>query len=250
MFLDFDERWTVPALVHWMDRTISHRDITPEESGVFLTRLVRQIIERRSISLERLVHDKYRLREAVAAKIDGHRQKAHISAYQVFLFSDESSSVTVNPEICFSFDPLLYPYGSLYQGAYRFEKHYYPQVGDLKAEGEEFECAQFLDTLPEIKFWVRNIERRPSHSFWLPTSSDKFYPDFVCLLTDGRFLVVEFKGEDRWSNDDSKEKRDIGGLWEARSSGQCLFIMPKGKRLEEITEKIRSKDAAEVRGSK
>jgi len=44
-------------------------------------------------------------------------------------------------------------------------------------------------------------------------------------LTDGRFLVVEHKGEDRWSNDDSKEKRDIGGLWEARSSGTCLFVL-------------------------
>lgn len=248
-FLDFDERWTVPMLAHWLDRTISHRDITPEESGVFLTRLVRQLIEQRGISLERLVHDKYRLREAVAAKIDSHRRKAHFSAYQALLFSDGAGSVTVTPEICFSFDPLLYPYGTLYQGAYKFKKHYYPQV-DLKAEGEEFECAQFLDTLPEVKFWVRNIERRPSHSFWLPTSSDKFYPDFVCLLNDGRFLVVEYKGEDRWSNDDSKEKRDIGGLWEARSSGKCLFVMPKGKRFEEITAKIVSKDTAEIRGSK
>ena len=145
----------------------------------------------------------------------------------------------VSPEVCFSFNPQNYPYNTLYKGYYKFQKHYYPQVGDLKAEGEEFECAQFLDaSLPNVNFWVRNLERRPSHAFWLQTSTDKFYPDFVCSLDDGRHLVVEYKGEDRWSNDDSKEKRDLGGLWEARSNGKCLFIMPKGKDFEAIKAKM------------
>ena len=50
--------------------------------------------------------------------------------------------------------------------------------------------------------------------------------------------MVEYKGEDRWSNDDSKEKRDIGGLWEARSADRCLFIMPKGKDFDAIRVKV------------
>lgn len=65
--------------------------------------------------------------------------------------------------------------------------------------------------------------------FWLQTATDKFYPDFVCRLKDGRLLVVEYKGADRWSNDDSKEKRRLGELWELKSGGKCLFVMPKGK---------------------
>ena len=50
--------------------------------------------------------------------------------------------------------------------------------------------------------------------------------------------MVEFKGEHLWSNDDSKEKRDIGGLWEARSEGRCLFVMPRGRNFGEIDAKI------------
>jgi len=46
---------------------------------------------------------------------------------------------------------------------------------------------------------------------------------------DGRHLVVEYKGADRWSNDDSKEKRRLGELWALKSNGTCLFVMPKGK---------------------
>lgn len=68
---------------------------------------------------------------------------------------------------------------------------------------------------------------------------DKFYPDFVCKLKDGRLLVVEYKGADRWSNDDSKEKRRLGELWELKSCGKCLFVMPKGKDFGAIRMKVR-----------
>jgi type III restriction enzyme len=135
----------------------------------------------------------------------------------------------VHPEICFTYPRDAYPYNTLYRGAYPFKKHYYTQVGDLEDRGEEYNCAVFLDNLPEVKYWVRNLERRPNHSFWLQTSTDRFYPDFVCMLNDGRYLVVEYKGEDRWSNDDSKEKRIIGEVWVKRSNGNCFFVMPKGK---------------------
>lgn len=78
------------------------------------------------------------------------------------------------------------------------------------------------------------MERKGEYSFWLPTSSDRFYPDFVAMLNDGRILVVEYKGEHLWSNEDSKEKRVVGELWAERSGGKCLFVMPKGRNLNEI----------------
>ncbi|MBI1924170.1 DEAD/DEAH box helicase family protein [Candidatus Poribacteria bacterium] len=235
-----DMGWTVSELAHWLDRKISHPDITPTESGIFLSRLLRYLIEERGFSLDELVHDKYRLMKAAAAKMDGHRREARNAAYQTLLFNEGEKTLVVSPEACFQFDPNPLNYSTTpYKGYYQFQKHYYPRVSDLKAEGEEFQCAQFIDaSLPQVQFWVRNIERRPSHAFWLQTSTDKFYPDFVCLLNDGRYLVVEYKGEDRWSNDDSKEKRDIGGLWEGRSGGKCLFVMPKGKDFDAIKAKL------------
>jgi len=35
-------------------------------------------------------------------------------------------------------------------------------------------------------------------------------------------------------NDDSKEKQALGELWEKRSEGRCLFVMPIGKDYEAI----------------
>ena len=41
---------------------------------------------------------------------------------------------------------------------------------------------------------------------WLPTSTDRFYPDFVAMLQDGRIFVVEYKGADRMDTGDTREK--------------------------------------------
>ena len=233
-----DKGWDAKRLADWLDRSIKHWDILRSESLPFLQRLVEHLIEVRDIPIEVLIRNKYTLKDAAAAKIDSHRQKAHRGAYDNLLLPECETPVVVSPNHCFSFDPHRYPCNKRYTGAYQFQKHYYPDVGDLKAAGEEFRCAQFIDTLPEVKFWVRNLERQSQFSFWLQTSTDKFYPDFVCLLTDGRYLVVESKGEHLWSADDAKEKREIGELWEKRSGGKCLFIMPKGTNFDVIHTKL------------
>ena len=233
-----DKGWDAKRLADWLDRSIKHWDILRSESLPFLQRLVEHLIETRDIPIEVLIRNKYALKDAAAAKIDSHRQNAHRGAYDNLLLPECETPVVVSPNHCFSFDPHRYPCNTRYTGGYQFQKHYYPHVGDLKATGEEFQCAQFIDTLQEVKYWVRNLERQPQFSFWLQTSTDKFYPDFVGLLTDGRYLVVESKGEHLWSADDAKEKREIGELWEKRSDGKCLFIMPKGTDFDAIRTKL------------
>lgn len=89
----------------------------------------------------------------------------------------------------FTFEENRYAPNSVYANGYTLQKHYFPKVGELESQGEEFECAVFLDTHSKVWYWVRNLPRR-DYSFWLQTSTDKFYPDFVALLNDGRILVV------------------------------------------------------------
>lgn len=72
---------------------------------------------------------------------------------------------------------------------------------------------------------MRNLSGKPDYAFWLPTSSDRFYPDFVARLTDGRILVVEYKGGDRLTSDDTKEKDMVGRLWAKTGGDRYLFKM-------------------------
>lgn len=77
----------------------------------------------------------------------------------------------------------------------------------------------------EVRHWVRNIEQQERFSFWLPTATDYFYPDFVAELIDGRLFVVEYKGDAYATNDDSREKRAVGAAWARASGGQAVFAM-------------------------
>jgi type III restriction enzyme len=108
----------------------------------------------------------------------------------------------------------------------------------LKSEGEEYECARFLDHSADVNVWLRNVDRK-QNSFWLQTPSDKFYPDFVALLNDGRILVVEYKGDAYATNDDSKEKEKLGKLWADASDGKCLFVMCVNRQFGMIERAIR-----------
>jgi len=239
--LSNERGWTAGLLANWLDHSISHIDISAQETGIFLTKVLDHLTTVRGIALEDLVYDKYRLGEAVETKIDMHRQDAWKQAYQTLLLDDALLDVSASdPFGLFSYvrSPFSYGTSNPYQGHHVFGKHFYPRIFELESEGEEFECACFLDSLTEVEYWVRNIPRRPDSSFWLQTSTDRSYPDFVCKLRDGRILAVEYKSEKDWSNDDSREKRIIGELWEARSKGSCLFVMPRGMDLEAIKAKV------------
>jgi len=156
-------------------------------------------------------------------KLKEYRETAFAHGYQETLFGP-GAAVETTFDYGFRFERDTYAPHWLYRGSYQFAKHFYSMVGELKADGEEFDCAQAIDRMPGIRHWVRNLERREA-SFWLPTSTDRFFPDFVAELTDGRVLVVEHKGAHYATYDDSREKLNIGQLWEARSGGKALFLM-------------------------
>jgi type III restriction enzyme len=88
-----------------------------------------------------------------------------------------------------------------------------------------------------VKYWVRNLSRKPT-SFRLQTSTDWFYPDFLCQLTDGRVLAVQYKGKHLYDARDAEEKRSVGMVWESRSEGRCLFVMPTDGEFSVISAKI------------
>ena len=232
------ENWTEAQLVSWIDRSIPHPDIAPDDALLFIGKVVEHLQSSRSISLASLVRERHSLSRAVAELFKSCREAAHALAFQEVLFEEKEGRILVSGEEVFRFDPDRYPCNSVCPKSSYFQKHYYPQVGDLKGEGEEFECAAFIDAMDEVEFWVRNLERKPG-AFWLPTSTDRFFPDFVARLKDGRLLVVEYKGGDRWSNDDSKEKRRIGELWAEKSDGRCLFVMPNGNDLGAIRKQLK-----------
>lgn len=217
---DAEAAWTNLELSRWLDREIPQIDIPQPVLLEFLRRVVDYLTVQRQMNINALVRTKFLLAKAIDQKIDSYRKQAYKKGYQEQLF--DVGTVETKMEYSFEFGP-TYPANLKYEGSIRFNKHYYPFEGQMN--DEEAQCAQFLDALPQVKYWVRNIERYPAYSFSLPTSTDRFYPDFIALLNDGRLLAVEYKGEHLISADDAKEKENIGNLWAEKSNGKCLFAM-------------------------
>lgn len=217
-----DTGWTDLHLSRWLDGRLRQPDIRQEVLLEYLRKLVAFLSEKRGIPVSALVRGRFLLVKVIQEKLKKFRKDAYEKGYQQTLFGNDAK-VETSFEYDFSFGKYDYAPRWSYAGSYQFNKHYYDRVGELKSKGEEYECAKAIDMHPAVKHWVRNVERHEK-SFWLPTSTDKFYPDFVAELTDGRILVIEYKGEAYATNDDSKEKISIGQLWEEKSNGKALFL--------------------------
>jgi type III restriction enzyme len=209
-------------LTNWLDQNIPHPDITQAEASLFVGKMVSLLIGKRKISLEELVSNRWRLRDVAEQAMSHHRRQVVEREYQRMLLPECETPLEVDPTFCFTFDNIKYPATRFYEGAFKPKKHYYLNPGDMNKE--EVECAAFIDGLDEVDYWVRNLDRE-DYSFWLPTSTDRFYPDLVAQLKDGRILVVEYKGGHLADTPDTKEKDIIGQIWAKKSKGRCLFEM-------------------------
>ncbi len=79
--------------------------------------------------------------------------------------------------------------------------------------GYESKVAWELSSLPNIKWWHRNIARKGFAINGYVTA----YPDLIVMTSSGKVLLVETKG-DYLKNDESAEKAKIGATWVAKAS--------------------------------
>lgn len=225
--------WSLPRLANWIDMGIKHPDITKPSAVVFIRNALTSLIES-GLDLDILARNKYDLRKVLAGFITDLRSNRETDNYAA-LFAAHADQFATSAELSMIFDDQSYAFNQPYAGGTKFNKHYTPLIGDLKTEGEEFDCAVYLDRLESVKYWIRNVEKKKS-SFWLQLPHQKFYPDFVAMLNDGRILVVEYKGEIYYEAEEPK--RLIGEAWAEASNGHCLFCMPTDRGFDLIDKTI------------
>ncbi|MDR0820369.1 MAG: DEAD/DEAH box helicase family protein [Endomicrobium sp.] len=236
---NLESNWTNSELSRWLDKNIRQPDIEQSVLLEFLRKMIDYLNLTRNIPFTPLIRTKFILAEVISNKIGRYRTEAYSKAYrELFVISNQNIETKSESDFLFKFGQEYQPL-SIYEGTTKFNKHFYEHIGAMNKEEEN--CAAVIDSLEEVKYWVRNIERS-NYSFFLPTSTDKFYPDFIALLTDGRILAAEYKGGHLLSNDDTKEKENIGRLWQEKSSGKCLFLLSSKENLEQqIIDKIKGK---------
>jgi len=250
----FAQDRTEVDLIGWLDHEVREHSVKQPMLREWLRRAVQGLLNDRGFSLAQLLKGQFILRRKLTEQLQIAKEQAFKEGFQQALFHDGLELITSDaPDDAFTYpaDMALYPARFYFRAdTMRFRRHYYPVPGDLdwKTPGgkltEEFLCAQAIDLLEEVDFWVRNLVH-PSQ-FWMPTSKQRTYPDFVVRLKDGRLLVLEYKGGDRFTSDQEKEKRLVGELWAQRSDGKGLYLM--AQKADEKGRNVREQILATVQG--
>jgi type III restriction enzyme len=236
------EHWDEARLAAWLCRNLPDESSTHASKLAFVAGWLGALLKREDFDLARANQLKFAVRTLLQDTIRRLRKDAVEEAYQRTLFQDgKEQRAEVSDAFFFEFHPQAYAPTRDDDGRWGhwdFRKHFYGRIGAFDS-GEEFECAVQLDKLAQqgrIKHWVRNLANKPGCSFFLQKASGRFWPDFVCELPDGKILVVEYKGAQGWT--DARDDRDIGGLWEELSNGQCRFVMVRDRQWQQIEEKL------------
>ena len=225
--------WTMPRLANWLDAGITHPDITKPSAILFISRAIEKLIAS-GHEFDVLARNKFDLRKALSQFIADLRKGREKDKYAA-LFAANAEDFATHSDLSMIFDERTYAFNQPYAGATQFNKHYTPIVGDLKPNGEEFDCAVHLDRVEQVGYWIRNVESKKT-SFWLQLPHQKFYPDFVAMLRDGRILVVEYKGGHLYEGE--ADKRYIGNAWADAMNGKGLFCMPTQRNFQLIDTTI------------
>ena len=229
MDIDVDD-WTPANLVQWLDRKVRDPWISQTELLAWLGDAVTYLTRDRGLPLAQLMRCKFILARKLGEKIKEFRQMERDKVYQLNLFGPEAR-LEVSFDEGFKFFDGMYADVPKYRGnKFSFRNHFMGPdevpAFDGNEGGEEEQCALVIDGLPSLNYWSRNVSRH-RNSFSLPTSTDKFYPDFVALKDDGRLLVVEYKGGDRTAGEsrDTREKESIGKKWAQASGNKAVFVI-------------------------
>lgn len=220
-----DGTLTADDLVRWLDQSLFQKlpDLTQGQRGSYFRAVVSHLVHERGLPLVALARARFKLAQDIEARVGDLKDKAAKASFRQLVLEE---TWTIEPDwmqpLVFEASRYPVPAGSRYGGRYEFRKHFYPVLADLKDGGEEFSCAQLLDTHQKIKHWVRNLVTAPC-GFSLTTSKGRFFPDFVAELLDGRVAVVEYKGAHLLNDPYEIEKRQVGELWARKSQARCLF---------------------------
>lgn len=219
--------WNEADLAVWLERKIVQNDVRHETMIEWIAHAAVAPLKRKGYSLGQMVRGRFIIARHLLALLDEARKKRGNVAHQQLFAMDE---IVVDPAVVFSFSSLAYPMRSPCPAPQEWQKHYYAVPGDLpfrRKDGtlaEEYRCALAIERNPDVEVWVRNLAHPTQFRF--PTATGSTYPDFIAKLNDGRIVVIEYKGADRYDHPNNLAKRAVGELW-ARKYENGIYLMPR-----------------------
>lgn len=224
-----DKNYTKSELVQWLDKKLRFPLLEKSDKVSFLDKAIEYQLKTHTLS--ELSVNRYVLADRMSEFINSVLEKYAKEKFDTLL---QKKKISTKPFEAF---PNTI---SLKQAVpQEFNRNYYEKIDKLNGEELGFVQRLDLDTLPNIKYWVRSREK--VDPFYIQGwKRGKFYPDFVAVTKKGNIVALEWKGADRISNEDTVYKIEIGEIWSKLGGGKLCFFLVHTGNVEEVLRKIKN----------
>jgi type III restriction enzyme len=204
---------SVVDLTRWLLKKIRRYDeLADKDLRWYVDRTLQEL--RKIYQPEELHQMKYQVRDRIQDNL-----AAHYLGWAEKSYEDLKSGggLIVDPSVAYRIPEELELPTS--QCTTSFQKSVFEYPGKLNAE--EMEFATKLDGLRNVNGWYRNPDKDGFYlqGYWRA----KFNPDFIAFMESGKVAVLEYKGEDRVTNEDSRYKEKLGNDWAALDP-ECRYF--------------------------
>jgi len=225
MLVLYPEDFSIEEVGNWLKINIHHTVISSSEMNHYIDKALIDLVKDHTV--EELSLNRFRLKERIQEEI-----QIIIDAYAKENFNKLLSKGEIDTKSAFYTPEQTIAISRL--SPEHYQKHLFERASYMN--GEETDLAMRLDILENIEWWNRNREKE---DFYLQGwRSGKFYPDFIIKTKSGKYIVVEYKGGDRLSNDDTSYKDELGKLWEKVNEGKNKFYLVGKNSVDNLLKEI------------
>jgi len=226
-FKDFSKE----RLVNWLDKKVLRKEYSQNEKLIYFKKFLDSALKSKKYNLSELSVNCYKLKDVIENYIDElEREKA----LKNFLELQKNGKLVLDKIFLDLPNKIIIDNTS----EDRFENHLYSQSGILNSE--ELDLALKIDQLKNvIHWWYRSPEKKVEAIYLQGWQRDKFYPDFIVKTKKGNYFLVEYKGENLLTNEDTKYKIKLGEKWEELTGPKHHFFLVHKKNIEEFINKLK-----------
>ncbi len=221
----YPEDFSLEEVGNWLKRNVRNVVVSADEMSKYVDLTLKDLSK--TFSLEELSLNRFRLKDAIQDAVFSIIEHYAKDTFDRLLKAGniDTKSAYFSPEA----EILLTRISPEH-----FQRHLFERAGYMNTE--ETDIAMRLDVMDNIAWWYRSREKL---DFYLQGwRAGKFYPDFIVKTKKGLYVVIEYKGEQLATGEDTKYKVEVGKLWESLSKGTCKFYLAEKNTTDNILKEI------------
>ncbi len=215
-------------LVRWLLKKIGrYEELADKDLLAYVKLVVEGLVGR--YGLEDLYRAKYQIRDQIKQKLDSHYEAWTGARYE---YLKKDGTLTAYDSVAYSVPPEI-PLPTS-QCTTSYQKSVFKHPGKLN--DEEADLANKLDRLDNLVCWYRNPDKDgfALQGYW----KARFNPDFIAFTKTGKTAVLEYKGENLVTNEDTKYKDKLGQDWAALDTEGRYFKLVTKANMQSVLKEV------------